>query len=391
MKRWISSLVVPFVLVTAAPASAIVHLWDIVELYSNADGSIQYIELATECSLPCGGEFAMSLTGVLSDENAVNITDDLVGDTSNRRYLLATPGFENLPGVAGVVPDFPIEPGFFSVDDDTIQFGTFGPTGLFSPLDTLTFGPGELPTDGVLSLNRALLSAELVADTNSPTNFAGMTGTLLPEPDQDADGVPDAEDNCTEVPNADQRDTNLDGYGNLCDPDLNNDGAVDFLDLGLFKAVFFTDDADADLNGDGSVDFLDLGLMKSLFFQPPGPSGLSCAGTVPCPDVGECATDDECNTPTTVCEANFCVPGCSGHSDCAPIERCDLVGSNLNHCEPRDCLSDADCSPPTTVCDTDGLVQLDGAGYCLPGCAGPSDCPVGFDCNVATGACAPVP
>ena len=110
--------------------------------------------------------------------------------------------------------------------------------------------------------------------------------------DTDADGVPDNCDNCVEVPNGPaipdaggnvQRDTNLDGYGNLCDPDLNNDGAVDFLDLGLLKAVFFTDDADADLNGDGSVDFLDLGLMKTGFFQPPGPSCLPCAGTIPCP------------------------------------------------------------------------------------------------------------
>ena len=184
MKSWISSLVLLFSLLSAAPSAAIVHLWDIVEVYSNADGSIQYIELANECSpaVLCSSEFAMSLTGVLSDENAVNITDNLVGDTSNHRYLLATPGFENLPGVEGVVPDFPIEPGFFSVDGETIQFGTFTPTGVFSPLDTLSFGPVELPTDGVLSLNRPFGTIELIANTNSPTNFAGMTGTLLPEP-----------------------------------------------------------------------------------------------------------------------------------------------------------------------------------------------------------------
>ncbi len=102
-------------------------------------------------------------------------------------------------------------------------------------------------------------------------------------PDQDADGVPDGEDNCVAVPNPDQRDTNVDGYGNVCDADLNNDGGVDFLDLGILKSHFFSTNADCDLNGDGSVDFLDLGLMKSGFFQPPGPSGLACAGTIPCP------------------------------------------------------------------------------------------------------------
>ena len=83
--------------------------------------------------------------------------------------------------------------------------------------------------------------------------------------------------------NPGQRDSDNDGYGNICDADLNNDGFVDFLDLGRIKLVFFQADPDADFNGDGTVDFLDLGLMKSLFFQPPGPSCLPCAGTVPCP------------------------------------------------------------------------------------------------------------
>jgi hypothetical protein len=93
-------------------------------------------------------------------------------------------------------------------------------------------------------------------------------------PDADNDGVPDSVDNCTIVANADQRDTNGDGYGNLCDPDLNNDGTVNFVDLGMMKSVFFTADPDADLDGNGSVSFADLGILKAFFFLPPGPSGL---------------------------------------------------------------------------------------------------------------------
>ncbi|MEL7447595.1 MAG: dockerin type I domain-containing protein [Pseudomonadota bacterium] len=88
--------------------------------------------------------------------------------------------------------------------------------------------------------------------------------------DSDADGVPDGDDNCLTIANADQRDTDGDGHGNACDPDLNNDDAVNFLDLALLKAVFFTDDQDADLNGDGVVNFADLAIMKALFFQSPG-------------------------------------------------------------------------------------------------------------------------
>ena len=93
--------------------------------------------------------------------------------------------------------------------------------------------------------------------------------------DTDGDGVSDDADNCTLVSNADQRDTNGDGFGNLCDADLNNDGIVNVIDLGLLRTVFFTGDADADFNGDGVVNVVDLGALRAGFFAPPGPSGIA--------------------------------------------------------------------------------------------------------------------
>ena len=42
------------------------------------------------------------------------------------------------------------------------------------------------------------------------------------------------------------------------------------------KAAFFSDDPDADLDGDGAVNFVDLGIMKAAFFQAPGPSANPC-------------------------------------------------------------------------------------------------------------------
>ena len=70
-----------------------------------------------------------------------------------------------------------------------------------------------------------------------------------------------------------QRDT--DGDGNLCDADLNNDGIVNPVDLGLFRAGFFADDEDADLSRDGVGNPLDLGLFRAMFSGPPGPSGIA--------------------------------------------------------------------------------------------------------------------
>jgi len=95
-------------------------------------------------------------------------------------------------------------------------------------------------------------------------------------PDTDGDGVADDQDNCTDVVNADQRDTNGDGFGNACDADLNNDNVINTTDLGLLRTVFFdVGDLDADFNGDGVVNTADLGIMKLRFFEPPGPSGVA--------------------------------------------------------------------------------------------------------------------
>lgn len=97
--------------------------------------------------------------------------------------------------------------------------------------------------------------------------------------DTDADGLRDDADNCIEVPNGpllttgpEQRDTDADGYGNLCDADLDQSLIVNFADLAIFRGVFFSNDPDADLNGDGFVNFNDLARLQQGFFQPPGPS-----------------------------------------------------------------------------------------------------------------------
>ncbi|MFK7889137.1 MAG: thrombospondin type 3 repeat-containing protein [Gammaproteobacteria bacterium] len=113
------------------------------------------------------------------------------------------------------------------------------------------------------------------------TDFIGLgtiaTGVLTltrESSDSDGDGIADNADNCLEVINADQRDTNGDLFGNACDPDLNDDGVINVVDLAALRTVFFTADADADFNGDGVVNVTDLGIMRTFFFLPPGPSGL---------------------------------------------------------------------------------------------------------------------
>jgi pimeloyl-ACP methyl ester carboxylesterase len=114
----------------------------------------------------------------------------------------------------------------------------------------------------------------IVTVSNGVLNEVIMIEVNDPITNSDTDTLPDAIDNCTLTNNEVQRDTDGDGYGNICDADFTQDGNVNGFDLGYFKSVFFSSDPDGDLNGDGSVNGFDLGIFKGLYFKPPGPSGL---------------------------------------------------------------------------------------------------------------------
>ncbi|MBI5787684.1 MAG: right-handed parallel beta-helix repeat-containing protein [Candidatus Schekmanbacteria bacterium] len=97
------------------------------------------------------------------------------------------------------------------------------------------------------------------------------------EIDTDKDGVMDCLDNCTFKPNANQRDTDGDGYGNLCDPDLNNDCIVDSADMAIFEAAYGSKLGDqnynpnADFNGNNWVKKGDLTIINMYTGKKPGP------------------------------------------------------------------------------------------------------------------------
>ena len=71
--------------------------------------------------------------------------------------------------------------------------------------------------------------------------------------DSDSDGVPDAFDNCTQVPNPTQKDTDNDGAGDACDPDDDNDGVPDEAD----NCPLDGNPLQADTDGDGAGDACD--------------------------------------------------------------------------------------------------------------------------------------
>ena len=104
---------------------------------------------------------------------------------------------------------------------------------------------------------------------------------VRPAPDTDADGIPDGIDNCRLDPNANQQDADSDGYGNSCDPDLNNSGLVTAADFAILRSVLglaasaSPTAAAADLNDSGLVTAADFAILRTRLNTAPGPSGLA--------------------------------------------------------------------------------------------------------------------
>ena len=163
---------VVFFLATSATAG--IHTWDVLEVFSNSDGSVQYVELldigttGTEVGVGNG-----SLTSSLHSFSWSN--GSVTGPTNGRRYLIATAAFAALPGAPTPDVIIPAENvPFFDATGDTISF---------AGVDSLVFG--AIPTNGLDSFDED----DGVA-TNSPENYAGVTGSV--DASGSAPGVPSA-------------------------------------------------------------------------------------------------------------------------------------------------------------------------------------------------------
>jgi hypothetical protein len=88
------------------------------------------------------------------------------------------------------------------------------------------------------------------------------------------DGVLNEVDNCSEIYNPSQNDTDGDFLGNACDPDFNNDCTVDEVDEAMFSALQAYDPL-YDLDGDGFITIADYNqlVICVTVYRWPGPSG----------------------------------------------------------------------------------------------------------------------
>ena len=157
------------------PALATFHTFQIEEIFSNADGTIQYVVLHEALGMN-GQNFLAGLTFTATDgvtPHTYVFTRDLPGGemgggygmpmqspTAHARMLIATQGFAAL-GL--VTPDYVIPNGFIPLANGTINY---------AGVDQVSYM--ALPTDGTSALTRGGSQV-----SNLATNFMGLSASVI--------------------------------------------------------------------------------------------------------------------------------------------------------------------------------------------------------------------
>jgi len=143
--------------------------FQVTQVFSNADGTVQFVQLREGDGQNGQHNLAGRTLTVTRDgrTRAFAFPGDLPSaNTANRSVLVATRGYQDVPGnyteFKQLVPDYTMPDQFLPAEGGTITFGG----------DSWTFGP--LPRDGFSAVYR---TGGAIRD-NSPTNFGGVNLSL---------------------------------------------------------------------------------------------------------------------------------------------------------------------------------------------------------------------
>jgi hypothetical protein len=164
MKRTLALLLALTFAVCVAPAQAAFHLFRIDQVYSNADGTVQYVAMR-EVTGSDGESFwqgnLLTTTGAAGGMQQFQFPSNLPSQsTASRSVLIATSGFAALGLVA---PDYTVPDHFLPTAGGTLSYA--------SGVDQIALP--ALPSDGATAIDR---NGTHVPAT--PKNFAGATTTL---------------------------------------------------------------------------------------------------------------------------------------------------------------------------------------------------------------------
>lgn len=167
MKRLLAAVLALASLAAIPAARATFHTFVVEEIYSNADGSVQFVVLHENQGFAGQDLFAghaLTSSGAGGTKTFIFPTNLPSGATAGKRVLIATSGFAALGLVA---PNYVIPNGFVPLNGGTVDF---------AGVSSMTYA--ALPTDGTNALYRGGAVGQ-----NLATNFGGQSVSLsLPPP-----------------------------------------------------------------------------------------------------------------------------------------------------------------------------------------------------------------
>ena len=172
MRTWIQGSML-LTLLAALPAQAGHHQWFISEIFSNADGTVQFVELKgtsdNEQFINGFNVATLGPEGLVA--SSAPIGPNLPSNLTNGAYLLiGTAGYAALATAQGApAPDRTLPNNFLEINADRVRYASI-------PATDRVYTAGQLPTNGIFSLDYEVGSPGTTF--NTPENFAGATGSI---------------------------------------------------------------------------------------------------------------------------------------------------------------------------------------------------------------------
>ena len=171
--QWISGITILLMISWASAAHAGHHQWIISEVFSNDDGTIQFVELLGTAN---GEGSVVNFTIDTSPAGtsgsivtAASLAGPAIGAANlGQYYLVGTAGFAAAAlAQSAPAPDATLPDNFLELAVDTVRYAGISGT-------DLSYTAGGLPTDGIDSLDTESPGGTV----NTPQNASGATGSI---------------------------------------------------------------------------------------------------------------------------------------------------------------------------------------------------------------------